>query len=244
MKEIKFKPGIPLYIQIKEYFREMIETGELKVDDKLPPEETLCEKFQVSNITVIRALRDLASEGLIIRKQGKGSFVKEPDYREDLNKLANFKNIHTLPHGKAEHKILEWHIVEPSKEIRNRMKLTKKDRVLEIIRLRIFKGEPVAFERTYIPDNLIPFLEEKRELFEKKFVYDIFSTMPKISPESSKIFIKAILTDEFYAKTFNIAVGKPLLLWDRSTFSKDKKVIEFSIFCARGDECKHYIEFP
>ena len=60
----------------------------------------------------------------------------------------------------------------------------------------------------------------------------------------SKIFIKAILADEFYAKTFNIAVGKPLLLWDRSTFSKDKKVIEFSIFCARGDKCKHYIEFP
>jgi len=117
-------------------------------------------------------------------------------------------------------------------------------KVLEIVRVRIFKGEPVAFERTYIPENLIPSLEEKKELFEKKFVYDIFNTMPKISPESSIIYIKAVLTDEFYAKIFNIAVGKPLLVWDRATFSKDKKVIEFSMFCARGDKCKHYIEFP
>ena len=244
IKKINFESDIPLYVQIKNYIREKIETGELKKGDKIPSEKLLCEKFNVSKITVIRALRDLVNEGIIFRKQGKGSFVKEPDYKEDLNKLANFKNIHTLPHSKAEHKILEWHIIKPPKEIRNRMKLNKEDKVLEIVRLRFFKGETVAFERTYIPDNLIPSMEEKRELFKKKFVYDIFKTNPQISPESSQIFIKAILTDEFYAKIFNIAVGNPLLLWDRTTFSKDKKVIEFSIFCARGDKCKHYIEFP
>ena len=244
IKKINFESDIPLYVQIKNYIREKIETGELKKGDKIPPEELLCEKFNVSKITVIRALRDLVNEGIIFRKQGKGSFVKEPDYKEDLNKLANFKNIDTWSHGKAEHKILEWHVIKPSKEIRNRMKLTKKGRALEIVRLRLFKGEPVAFERTYIPDHLIPSLEEKRESFEKKFVYDIFKTMPNISPESSQIFIKPILADEFYAKTFKITVGDPLLLWDRTTYSKDKKIIEFSIFCARGDKCKHHIEFP
>jgi len=243
IKKINFESGIPLYIQIKDYIREKVETGELKKGDRIPSEELLCEKFNVSKITVIRALHDLVNEGLIIRKQGKGSFVKEPDYKADLNKLANFRNIHTLPHDQAEHKILKWHMIKPSKEIRDRMKLTKEDRVFEIVRVRFFKEEPVAFERTYIPDNLIPSLEEKRELFEKKFVYDIFKTNPQISPESSKIFIKAILTDKFYAKIFKVAIGNPLLVWDRTTFSKDKKVIEFSIFCARGDKCKHYIEF-
>lgn len=244
IKNINFKSGIPLYIQIEDYIREKVETGELKTGDKIPSEELLCEKFNVSKITVIRALRDLVNEDIILRKQGKGSFVKEPSYKEDLSKLANFRNIRTLLHGKAEHKILKWHIIKPPKEIRNRMKLTKEEKVLEIVRVRFFKEEPVAFERTYIPDNLIPSLEEKRELFEEKFIYDIFKTNPQISPESSKIFIKAILADDFYAKIFKIAVGNPLLLWDRTTFSKDKKVIEFSIFCACGDKCKHYIAFP
>ena len=244
IKNINFKSGIPLYIQIEDYIREKVKTSELKTGEKIPSEELLCEKFNVSKITVIRALRDLVNEGIILRKQGKGSFVKEPNYKENLSKFANFKNIHTWSHGIAEHKILEWHIIKPPEEIRNRMKLTKGDRVLEIVRLRSFKESPVAFERTYIPDNLIPSLEEKRELFEKNFIYDIFKTIPQISPESSQIFIKPILADEFYAKTFKIAAGNPLLLWDRTTFSKNKKIIEFSIFCARGDKCKHYIEFP
>lgn len=170
--------------------------------------------------------------------------MKEPNYKEDLGKFANFKNIHAWFHGNSKHKILKWHIIKPSKEIRNRMKLNKEDKVLEIVRLRFFKESPVAFERTYIPDNLIPSLEEKRELFEKKIVYDVFKTIPQISPESSQIFIKPLLADKFYAKTFKIAVGNALLQWDRITFSKDKKVIEFSKFCTRGDKCKYYIEFP
>jgi len=244
IKSINFKSGIPLYIQIEDYIRKKVETGELKTGYKIPSEELLCEKYNVSKITVIRALRDLVNEGVIFRKQGRGSFVKELNYKEDLNKFANFKNIHTWSQGKAEHKILEWHMIKPSEEIRNRMKLTKEDKVLEIVRVRLFKGEPVAFERTYIPDNLITSLEEKKELFEKKFIYDIFKTMPQISLVSSQIIIKPILADDFYAKTLKVAIGDPLLLWDRTTYSKDKKPIEFSIFCARGDKCKHYIEFP
>jgi len=225
IKNINFKSGIPLYIQIEDYIREKIKTGELKTGDKIPSEELLCEKFNVSKITVIRALRDLVNEGIIFRKQGKGSFVKEPNYKEDLSKFANFRNIHTWSHGNSKHKILEWHMVKPSKEIRDRMKLTEEDKVLEIIRL-------------------IPSLEKKRELFEKKIVYDIFKTVPQISPESSQIFIKPLLADEFYAKTFKITVGDPLLQWDRITFSKNKKVIEFSMFCTRGDKCNYFIEFP
>jgi len=123
------------------------------------------------------------------------------------------------------------------------MKLTEEDKVLEIVRIRFFKSEPVVFERTYICDNLIPSMEEKRELFEKNIVYDIFKTIPTISPARSQIFIKPLLSDEFYAKTFKIAVGSPLLQWDRITFSKNKKIIEFSMFCTRGDRCEYYIEF-
>jgi len=243
IKSINFKLGIPLYIQIKDYIREKIETGGLKTGDKIPSEELLCEKYNVSKITVIRALRDLVNEDIIFRKQGKGSFVKEPSYKEDLNKFANFKHVNTLSYGNSKHKILKWHIIKPSKEIRNRMKLTKEDKVLEIVRLRLFKSKPVVFERTYISYNLIPSLEEKRELFEKNIVYDIFKTIPTISPARSQIFIKPLLSDEFYAKTFKIAVGSPLLQWDRITFSKNKKIIEFSMFCTRGDRCEHYIEF-
>jgi DNA-binding GntR family transcriptional regulator len=67
--KINFKSGIPLYIQIEDYIREKVKTGELKTADKIPSEELLCEKFDVSKITVIRALRDLVNEGIILRKR-------------------------------------------------------------------------------------------------------------------------------------------------------------------------------
>lgn len=140
IKNINFKSGMPLYIQIENYIREDIKSGELKVGDKIPSEELLCKKFQVSKITVIRALRDLVNEELVIRKQGKGSFIDKPNYEINFNKFTNFNNIHIWPPLKAEHKILKWHLVKPSKEVLSKVKLSNYSRILEIVRLRFHKG--------------------------------------------------------------------------------------------------------
>ena len=93
--------------------------------------------------------------GLAIRKQGKGSFIDKPNYEINFNKLANFKNIHIWPPLKAEHKILKWHLVKPSKEVLSKVKLSNYSRILEIVRLRFHKGESVALDYTYIPEDII-----------------------------------------------------------------------------------------
>lgn len=203
----------------------------------------MCKKFQVSKITVIRVLRDLVNDGLVIRKQGKGSFIDKPNYEIDFNKFANFNNIHIWPPLKAEHKILKWHLVKPSKEVLSKVKLSNYSRILEIVRLRFHKGESVALDYTYIPEDIIQYFKNKRKLFEGEFVYDIYKTIPDIFLDNSRISIKAVLADKIQAKMLGIYVGDPLLLWERITFSKDKKVVEFSKFFARGDKCNYYLEF-
>lgn len=203
----------------------------------------MCKKFQVSKITVIRALRDLVFEGLIVRKQGKGSFVDNPNYEQDFNKFVNFSNIHTWPPIKAEHKILKWHLIKPPKEFLNKAKLSKYSSVLEIVRLRVHKRETVALDYTYIPENIIQYFKDKKSLFKSKFVYDIFKVIPDIFLDNSRISIKPVLADKIRAKILGISVGDPLLLWERITFSKDKNIIELSKFFARGDKCNYYLEF-
>ncbi len=239
--EVEFKSGIPLYIQIKNYIREKIETGELKTEDKIPSEELLCEKFKVSKITVIRALRDLVNEGFIIRKQGKGSFVSQPNYEQDMNKFANF--IHIWPPTKVEHTILKWHLIKPSEEILNKMKLFKHSSILEIVRIAFHNGEPISLEYTYIPKNISKYFRNKRELFKSKYVYDVYKTIPDIFLDYSRISIKPVLTDKIKAKILGIDIGEPLLLWERVTLSKDKKVVEFSRFFERGDKSNYYLEY-
>lgn len=68
---------LPLYIQIQDYFKDLIASGQLKVSDKIPSEKELMEQFGVSRITVANALIQLAKEGWIYRIPGRGSFVSE-----------------------------------------------------------------------------------------------------------------------------------------------------------------------
>ncbi|ANS74101.1 GntR family transcriptional regulator [Paenibacillus yonginensis] len=67
----------PLYMQIQQYFKDLILSGKLKEDDKIPSEKELMDQFDVSRITVANALTQLAKDGWIYRIPGKGSFVSE-----------------------------------------------------------------------------------------------------------------------------------------------------------------------
>lgn len=67
----------PLYLQIKEYFKELITSKKLSAHDRIPTEREIMEKFDVSRITVTNALSELVKEGWIYRIAGKGSFVEE-----------------------------------------------------------------------------------------------------------------------------------------------------------------------
>lgn len=77
--EIKLKKerfGIPLYWQIKEDIKEKIKNGEYKIDELIPSETELVKKYDVSRITIVKAINELVSEGYLYRIQGKGTFVK------------------------------------------------------------------------------------------------------------------------------------------------------------------------
>ncbi|KIL41371.1 GntR family transcriptional regulator [Gordoniibacillus kamchatkensis] len=66
----------PLYIQIQNYFKDLILSGRLAENDKIPAEKELLEQFNVSRITIANALAELARDGWIYRIPGRGSFVK------------------------------------------------------------------------------------------------------------------------------------------------------------------------
>jgi len=68
--------ALPLYLQLEAIIRDGIETGTWKAGDMLPAEEEFCRKYDIGQITVKRALRDLTKEGLLSRIKGKGTFVK------------------------------------------------------------------------------------------------------------------------------------------------------------------------
>ena len=77
--------GVPLHRQLFLVLHDEIDRGVIAPGDALPTEQTLCDQFGVSRITVRRALADLAEQGYIERRQGVGSFVREHAQSEPVS---------------------------------------------------------------------------------------------------------------------------------------------------------------
>lgn len=84
--------SIPLYQQVKDYLEEKIIIGEWSLGYQLPSEKELAVKFDVSNITVKRAIHELVNEGVLERHSGKGTFVIEKKEAKDISTLVSLKN--------------------------------------------------------------------------------------------------------------------------------------------------------
>ena len=87
MQKVSKTSPLPLYYQIKNIIREMIENEELKPGEMLPAERELCEIQKVSRMTVNKAIMDLVNEGIVYREQGKGTFVAIPKEKQQISKL-------------------------------------------------------------------------------------------------------------------------------------------------------------
>ena len=85
--------AIPKYQQIKDELKQQIISGKFENGDKFYTEAELIQMFNVSSITVVRALNELANDGYIIRQQGKGTFVS----RARKHKLVEFSDVETFP---------------------------------------------------------------------------------------------------------------------------------------------------
>ncbi|MBU7555173.1 GntR family transcriptional regulator [Pediococcus ethanolidurans] len=176
----------PLYQTMLDDLIRQIESGELKENEKLPSEQQLGKDYQVSRITVRRALAELEQRQYIYKKQGQGSFVLKKENQElgirFLDTEQAIKNMGMQP--KIILKSFQI-IVDGSEEsIRDQMHLGSDDYLYKIEQLYYADSSPVYFEKTYLKYNrfpgiklseisnneLIPFLIKKYQLRTIQFV--------------------------------------------------------------------------
>ena len=84
---------VPLYKQLKDLILKEIAEGQLKPNQKIPTELEMSEMYQISRMTVRKALAQLVDEGVLAKKQGKGTFVQEQKMEEDLSSPNSFTNL-------------------------------------------------------------------------------------------------------------------------------------------------------
>jgi GntR family transcriptional regulator len=146
----------PLYKQIADYIRHKVDDGEWPVGSQIPPEVKLCQQFDVSRITVVKALERLVEEGLLIREQGKGTFVALPQLSTEAMELMSFTE-EMKRKGKSPGSIVlskGW--TRPSKSIQQRLKMGPDEKVLSIRRLMLADNIPLGIQTSFLPEKHFP----------------------------------------------------------------------------------------
>ena len=137
----------PLYKQLITRLRSDIAAGVYPVHSRIPTEQELCSTYQVSRVTVRKALLELTQEGLLKRHQGKGTFVSIPRIRRDLRDINSFNDTCRMMRCTPSTQLLHASVIAATQDDRTELLLENDARqVIEIVRLRLADNIPVMLE--------------------------------------------------------------------------------------------------
>ena len=161
--------GPARYEEIATHLRRLV--AESRPGDRLPSEAELCEQFGVSRMTARQAVQMLANDGLVERRRGAGTFVREHPVPRELGSPLSFTGSMRARGMKASSKTLQWERVLPSRDESEALGLDPDTGAHVLERLRLADGIPMAIERVVMPSSLASSLAEG---FEQGSLHDAF----------------------------------------------------------------------
>lgn len=162
---------LPLYYQVAEDLKAKISQGVWAPGSQLPNERELCGLYRVSQITVRHALQMLAEEGLVVRTQGSGTFVRATTLMEGLRGLSSFTEEMQALGVKAGGTVLRKRVVRASPEQAGPLHLQEGAELFELYRLRTADAEPLGLQASYLPLERFPGIDQQE--FENVSLYEL-----------------------------------------------------------------------
>jgi GntR family transcriptional regulator len=235
---IKRATALPLYAQVKEALQRDIE-AKMKPGDALPIEPELEKHFGVSRITVRRALDELEAEGLIVRIQGRGTFVREPQIIQELTQLHSW-TLSMRQMGYEPQTInCQIDIVEPTRDLSSRLHLGLGQHVVRIQRLRYASGEPMCLMTNYLPEGLLPDLTEQGLIDDSLHVTLLEH---HLIPVRAADKVEARAATSWEAEQLQVPVGSPLLQVTRVSYDAAGLALSVAVVSSRADRYSYTVE--
>lgn len=155
--------SIPLYVKTKEAIKQKIDEKVYKPGSMLPTESELCDVFQVSRVTIRKAISELLNEGVLIRGYGRRLMVKNVVLSRGIGNELNSLQEELEQRGKKCFSyILTYEVEDISPELAEAMDLPKDSKVIHIERLRYADDIPLCYQKLYLNYELCSELDEKR----------------------------------------------------------------------------------
>lgn len=222
----------PLYRQIKDFMIRSLEAGEWGPGDAIPSEGELAARFNVSQGTVRKAIDEMASENLLIRRQGKGTFVASHD-----DPRSFYRFLRLVPDdGKGEQVVsvpLSCSFGAASDEVAQVLGLAAGAPVIHVERVLRFRGEPVVLDQIYLVAELFPGLTLERLSGGDRSLYSLFENDYGVRMIHAEERLRAVAADTHSAGLLGVAPGAPLLLVERTAYTYGNKPVEWrrGLYC-------------
>lgn len=215
----------PLYQQIKALITQSLQSGEWKPGELIPSEVELASRFKVSQGTVRKAIDELSAENLVVRRQGKGTFVAT--HHEER---AHYRFLRLMPDvGEArqpENRVIEVKRMRAPAEVARLLDIKSGDSVIFIRRVQSFDAVPTIHEELWLPGALFRGLTAERLVEYKGPMYGLFESEFATRMIRAAERIWAVSADQAIAELLQVAIGTPLLSVERVSYTYGDKPVE------------------
>lgn len=228
-----------LYIQLSRIFLEEIKSGRWQLKQRIPSEEELCKKYEVSKITVRQAVNGLVSDGYLMKLQGKGTFVTSLTPVVGAAMKTRLTEEIFGREVTAERKILKLGEMGPPPLVREYLKT--RENIYYVLSKRMVQGETAYIEASFIPLQMFPDIKGLEA--EHNSLYEV------LQERGSKKIFKMIQTIEIAratgddAKYLDLDDGAPVLAFHRLFISSDNTPVAYAKIHGGSDRYKLQTEF-
>ena len=220
----------PKYYELRQWLREHV--------DGLPPgtpvaaERTLSEQFNISRTTVRQALHDLAVEGRIVRRKGRGTFVAPPKVTQNLQ-LTSYTQDMVAQGRRPGSKLVDVAVIDAEADVAGKLGLPERAKVLRLERVRYADGEPMAVETVYLDHERFADIGDllTTDLSLYKLLDDRYGVIPVAADET----IETVLATPAASRLLGTDATTPMLLLTRSSSDEAGRPVEYVRSLYRGD---------
>ena len=216
----------PLYEQIKILLTQSLVAGEWKPGEAIPSEQELAVRFRVSQGTVRKAIDELAAEHILVRRQGKGTFVashNEPAYQYRFLRVMPDSGEKLHPHNI----LLELRKGRASPELARALAMKAGTQTHVIRRVLEFLGRPLILDEIVLAASQFPGLTVARLEESRGSMYSFYETAYGMRMIRAEERLRAVAADAQAAEHLRVSEGAPLLCVDRIAFTYGDRPVEW-----------------
>jgi GntR family transcriptional regulator len=221
---------MPLYFQVSHQIEQAIESGQLEPGYRLDNEIALADQLGLSRPTMRRAIQELVSKGLLVRKRGVGTQVVHGQVRREVELTSLYDDLERT-NQKPQTKVLVNSVAPAPPDVANELGLVAETPVLHLERLRFAHGEPLALMRNWMPERLLT--PSDADLEERGLYQLIRARGTHMRIARQRIGARGATAAE--ARLLDERKNAPLLTMQRTTYDDSGRAVEYGDHVYRAE---------